>query len=358
MPVRVPRCGAVLAVMVLALAGATGCSHERDIARISARESWTRSDSPGWIGHVQEDRSAIVALGATPANAPAVWRSTDGRRWEPAFVAPAEHGAIERLVRSKRGTVAIGYVQGDREREAVIWRGDDVSDLRLVHTVAGAMLSSLVATDDGFVAFGQRQSNERVALQSGDGRAWRPQESVFDVPPLALRDVAFSDGRFSAVGDSAGAAAFMATVWRSDDGVRWTVDYRSDDAGSAVALAAGGNRLHVGGFGDQRSVVWTRDGDEWVEAKLDRPHNGSVGLMAIVDDDRLLVLTIPGGGPPDAFGDSELYVVDGTNSWSVGRFHDLFGAESRMPSALAFVSGRLLLVVTTVDGQEIWSAKI
>jgi hypothetical protein len=277
--------------------------------------AWTRVESPGWIRDVVQFGSSFLALGSDDEGRPTLWRSNNAKSWQPVYVHADRDGSMAQLARGAKGTVVIGSLRDGEDSRAAIWysRGGSGSDMALVETIADTSLHSLVATDDGVVAFGNSNRGEPFVMRSDDGRSWAREDMVFDVAPRAVRDITSWDDRFYAVGDSTGASEFMATVWRSHDGVRWSLEFRSPDPSSAGVVS---------------SITTLPDG--------------------------VVALSIPTEGPPDAFiWWTFLHIQGRDGSWTSTRLSVVVDETLRLPGVLAYARGRVLLSTSINQGHEL-----
>lgn len=243
--------------------------HLNDVAVI-----WLSRDGASWEVHpiiagvpphsvteisaVAAGPRGLIAAGGTCCRleAPAIWWSADGRAWEMATVAGLVRGAYFRSVASGgHGFAAIGGV-GER---GAIWTSADGRTWDAVDPEAAGLvrgnLSSVVATDGGFVVVGQDDpgvENADAAIWASAGLdGWR--RLAIDDPALAGLDEAgfasiapFAGGLFATGGtgttkerkqceqllggahlaglaDTALSCGWMREMtWHSLNGERWT----------------------------------------------------------------------------------------------------------------------------------------
>jgi hypothetical protein len=122
---------------------------------------------------------------------PAVWTSTDGRRWSAALREPplpkgAAEGGLDRIVARGRTLVAAGWALDPRGSGAAVSylavSGDGGKTWQLPAVPVGAPagpVTSAAATDAGFVVslVSSTPAGDRVALwTSADGRTWRASD--------------------------------------------------------------------------------------------------------------------------------------------------------------------------------------
>ncbi|MBT8215095.1 MAG: hypothetical protein KJP12_07705 [Acidimicrobiia bacterium] len=170
---------------------------------------------------------------ATTIEVPTIWTSRDGGSWDrhphddDLFPAP---GRIRDVIPLDPGYLAVGTAQGD----AAAWLSDDGFTWERIrdgdfNTVTGDSSSvssgaEIVAVapvaGTGFVGVGSDGLSPAVWI-SGDGRTWQrvPQDPVaFAGGAQTMFDITTSATGIVAVGTDAGSGA----VWTSPDGVDWT----------------------------------------------------------------------------------------------------------------------------------------
>jgi hypothetical protein len=161
------------------------------------------------------------------------------------------------------------------------------------------------------------------------------------------------DDRLYAVGESRAAAGLVASVWRSDDGLSWSLDY-TDKALSSANNALAGDRLYVGGTTKQQPTVWTKTGDDWTSTPL--PVAGTVASIAEMRNG-LAVLTVPANSPLSAFSHlSFVNIAKHGKDWTSVRVADVTDTADRLPDRLLRWHDRLLLSANAQNA-EIWSTK-
>jgi hypothetical protein len=239
----------------------------------------------------------LYAAGATtrvPGTlAPAVWTSTDARRWIPLSLPgyddplPGPHiQDISAMAAGANGLVAVGGSDGPRRLGPLMWHSPDGRTWRRLDLLpvipAGFVqdLSHVVATDRGYAAY--NEGDPSLLLVSPDGERWTAVPG-FDRQLIGsfvdVSTIAADRGTLLAFGMDARTASPV--VWRTEDGRSWT---RAAAGSSRERLAVSGRPAAVHAFarlgavliaagdatmrnGDQEAAVWTgRDGAPWARA--------------------------------------------------------------------------------------------
>jgi hypothetical protein len=198
--------------------------------------SWTPVPLPGaGDGDHAEDivatADALVAVGSV-ANAPAAWRTTDGRAWErieddDLAAAPGRHGRIAAVATSGTRIVAVGVEFGAVQRPVAWWSPDGIDWSRAETQLDGNHASDVVAVPDGFLLVGAGRAGPGEMTTGGlwfsdDGRTWARvgagEPGFRNAGPA--RAVAF-DGRLIMVGSRMPGLLLSGAVWTSTDGRAW-----------------------------------------------------------------------------------------------------------------------------------------
>ncbi len=180
------------------------------------------------------DGDTAVVLTSAEGGGLEGWVSSDGGPFEPADTGQSTSGNVTAAAAGERGFLAMGSAYDDGFRPSV-WRSEDGRAWEPVGRATGldrpADVSTVLATDQGWVAVG--------SLRTGDDPAQRP---------------------------------FAAAAWRSTDGVSWTlVELAPGSEGSARSLASHENGLVAVGDVDGQPAVWrsvTADRWERIEVTL------------------------------------------------------------------------------------------
>ncbi len=188
----------------------------------------------------------------------ALWRSSDGARWQPISDGPPlADGRVGAVAQARTGLVAVGTTGDTSAGRAAAWVSRD--GLQWTRAPAqpsledGAMLS-VTATAGGLAAVGRIASGDRAAAwTSTDGLAWTraPDAASFAssstyAPHAEMSDVLATDDSLVAVGWNSSASNGSAVVWTSTDGLAWTrATAESGFSGGGMNGVALGRRVIV-----------------------------------------------------------------------------------------------------------------
>jgi hypothetical protein len=263
--------------------------------------TWSPVADPQLDGQIVSALAAfqgrLYAAGATtrvPGTlAPAVWTSTDARRWTPQALPgyddplPGPHiQDISAMAAGVHGLVAVGGSDGPKRLGPLMWHSPDGQTWRrldLLPVIPSGLvqdLSHVVATDWGYAAY--NEGDPSLLLVSPDGDTWTAVPG-FDRQLTGsfvdISTIAADRGSLLAFGMDARSASPV--VWRTADGRSWT---RAAASSVGERLAASGRPAAVHAFarlgamliaggddaapnGDLEAAVWTgRDGGPWTRA--------------------------------------------------------------------------------------------
>jgi hypothetical protein len=211
------------------------------------------STTPGGVGYVTaatECADALIAAGATGAQSTAmelvdpapvsratVWRNADGTEWKQMVLDDAPPSSI-----------ITGVVSG-----RIIGKPDQL--------VGSAR--TLTKTSDAFVVASDDcgRSWQRVDLPGGTGRR-------FD---YAAAVTASSDG-YAIAGSIEGPGQKQSiAVWRSPDGLTWTLSSRPEEAVASYApksISVDGSEIMIASQSDNRIYVWDGKPDSWFSVQM------------------------------------------------------------------------------------------
>lgn len=181
-----------------------------------------------------------------------------------------------------------------------------------------------------------------------------PAALTFDTQPVAVRQVVVHDGRLYAVGDSRADTGIVASAWRSDDGLSWTLDYHHDVPSSASVVLSTDDHVYVGGFNGREPILWTETDGQWKSTLL--PSQGALISIAEMRDG-IAALTIPVQAPASAFShDSYVHMTRDSVAWTTVSVFDFTDGADRLGNQLLRWRNRLLLLSQS-QASEIWSTK-
>jgi hypothetical protein len=242
---------------------------------------WESSDGIAWhvvdggatfVADPEVHLTAVIAYGdgflaggyigtlAGPIRA-AMWRSADGRRWEPL---PDDHAFADAridglaVLPGAATVVAVGR-GGDAKSSsgAAAWSSTNggTSWHRATLPADGAVMHAVVAGANAVVAVGTNgASTEAVTWTSTDGATWQvgPSAAALDNFGLKIemRAVTWDGGRFVAGGHLLFGTQFpSAVIWTSPDGRTWTRarDVAAFSQGKVQAVSRGGPGLIASG---------------------------------------------------------------------------------------------------------------
>lgn len=293
----------------------------------------------------------VVAVGSDEGQA-AVWRSTDGRGWDPVPLVASQFPPGSRLAEvmpGGAGYVAVGAVDdapaawlspdGAAWRRAEVEGTDPGAPPPVPAAVAGGPLSAVVRTDAGLVAFGVRPDGGGTAVwRSVDGAVWRVVGGDPEVSDATVVAAAEAGGDVLAL---TGGPRAVAGLWTSPDARSWSSAGR---AGATLlptegrprprAMLAAGTTLVAGGSADEPdgvdAALWTSTAgtEAWERVPHDEAVFGGDGIQAVTalvqDGGRLVAVgtdTRPGGGV-----DALLWVSQGDGWERVVEGDELAGA--------------------------------
>lgn len=332
-------------VVALALAG---CSDGSEPALNSASDAPVRSTTTtappppvlerlvvdaAVFGGPDDQRLVAVAAGVDPAagrrlvavgsssGRPAVWLSADGRSWQRASLPADQFGDGTSLLDVAADPVGGGWsaVGADGERAAA-WVSADGERWARVEVDDGPPMTTVAPTTIGLVALGTGDRGAAAWQSSYVGERW---VRALDDPDVFARpggqrvvDVVDDGTEVRAIVERGGAGA---EVWRSDDGVVWSLappaaagllpaagapragaamalgavtvvvgsDAKDDGSDASMWLSSGpasfGQVPHVegvlGGDGNQSMTALTQDGDRLVVVGTETDEDGDLDAV-------------------------------------------------------------------------------
>jgi len=269
--------------------------------------------------HVIWTGTRFVATGVALDAAGVFLDSMDGLTWhrQPSSRSNAYPASV---AAGPRGVVAVGTI-GDR---AASWSSPDgvtwtarADAFRVPGGTDTVEITSVVATDDGWLAVGRRDPAcnfncgiapvRALAWTSTDGLHWTRVPDQSSLSRAAMTGVARLGSGFVAVG----LAANRAAVWTSTGGTSWarvpadplfrprpgsgpgsTAEMTGVAVGHGVAVAVG---MDVGGENRSVRAWWSTDGRTWAQATGDRFADGQA--FGVASTPAGFLATGPSGEP-------------------------------------------------------------
>jgi hypothetical protein len=240
-----------------------------------------------------------------------IWTSPDGREWSRVRSTTFQGRAVNDVISSPVGTIAVGYnapVDSDNSTGFVTWPIDgdgSFGGMRVVDTSASfTLVLGVVWTGEEFLAWGGRSgpypSRTTSLLSSPDGKTWVFRGEIRTQKRNSVAQIIAVGNRLIAVGAEGLHFPLTPAGWTSDDGGRtWkAADVEGDTAGmSAVVvedrqLIARGIET-FGHDGDQLPVSWiSTRGTSWtlLPSDQDLPAvRGFTGITPMTIGDRTCV---------------------------------------------------------------------
>ncbi|OKP98982.1 chitobiase/beta-hexosaminidase C-terminal domain-containing protein [Paenibacillus sp. P46E] len=279
--------------------------------------------------------------------------SSDGVDWRYKW-----GGAFTEIVHGSGSQyIAVGRMGGD----GAIWNSADLANwnqVTLSSRVAG--FSAAAYGNNTYVAIGEANQTSTTLATSTDGSAWTLQSSLND--STAITDIAFGNGKFVAVGSSAGAPK----IKTSADGITWhepTLPAQSIDAVYSIAYT--NNQFIALGYGYDNqgnidaSSIWTSaDGETWTNRSGAYPNQTDV-LSNVLYDGSKYVLTGYNSSTYEVFSRTS----DDLTSWSsptmtgLSTFYStsaMMGQKGNNLYMLAYGSNNVPVVYFTDDHGSTW----
>lgn len=212
----------------------------------------------------------------------------------------------------------------------------------------GELILDVTSHEDGFLAVGHGFDLETLSgtglrlWASADGRSWHRRSTVGFSDDAVVTQIAFTEGRFMAIGYEGEApidpgfpqgSASSGRVWTSTDAETWiddTPESIQPAFNSLIASDTGG--FVIGGVAEQRPTVWRHD-DGWSASANPLDEYRSIGVTAVVEraDDLIVMSQLD---PPES--PVFLWAIDEEGEWT-----GLFG-ETQRPQSTRWI--------TVVDG--------
>ena len=263
-------------------------------------------DSPPDIsfGSLRRVRDRLFSLGYGHyglAGGAVIHTSVDGRSWTRVESASFQSRAVEDIIDSPAGTLAIGYeapIDSDNTSGFVLWPvGADgiFGTARVVKLPSGpALVSGGTWTGTEFLAWGVRDGPAGVGpttlLASPDGKAWTVRGEVSAPQGADVRQIVLVGHLLVAVGYEGRTFPISPRAWTSTDGGQsWSFATVPSDNAAMDAVAIERSVLIARGTafsesGDQRQTVSWRstDGTAWTRVADDEDMPSVPGFSALV----------------------------------------------------------------------------
>jgi len=229
--------------------------------------------------------AALVALrdDATEQPAPTVDTTVVPQAWE--RIAEIDDAQPLAMAASERGVVLVGHGTW-WSADGYVWDEGFVTDLVTISPVRPDLMADVIATDAGFLAVGTGYDNQPTIWRSEDGRAW---DRVVDddlllatgsipegvsTPYGSISSVLATDDGFVAVGSVHASTVEgeslrapdprRPAIWTSEDGRDWErVEDLPDADGALVAVTVVDDELVALGSTADRSYAWRSAGGGW-----------------------------------------------------------------------------------------------
>ena len=251
------------------------------------------------------DLLTAEAPDGTPRH-PTAWTSSDARTWvrlpdSPAFVSRRNdwEEIVADVVPDGRGFVAVGMEQQTdaSSADAAAWFSPDgrTWTRATVTDGAGRTMDQVVATDHGFVAFGEAEYSFHAGFGGGtaiwtspDGRTWTLEHDKRTPPRgTALRRIVADGPGFLASasfeyseGYTKPVPPVTAGIWRSTDAIHWSPIPGSPlGVREVIRTSSGSVAIGLKGDGDAaHPVSWrSADGGSWTSVEFPPPDGPSGG---------------------------------------------------------------------------------
>jgi hypothetical protein len=217
-----------------------------------------------------------------PAGGAVIRTSTDGRSWTPVGSTSFQSRAVDDIIDSPAGTLAMGYeapIDSDNTSGFVVWpvRADGTfGTARVVKLPSGpALVSRGTWAGTEFLAWGVRDGPSGVGpttvLASPDGKAWTLRGQVSAPEGANVGQILLVGDVLVAVGSAGRTFPISARAWTSTDrGKSWRPATVPSDNAAMNAVAFEGSVLIARGTGfsesgdERHSVSWrSTDGTDW-----------------------------------------------------------------------------------------------
>jgi hypothetical protein len=271
------------------------------------------------ISRVRRVADRLFAIGLRIDNEalkvePVVWTSHDGRSWSRSYLASSTSMAINDVIDSPRGTLAIG-IHAPYASEGsgfVVWHvaaDGSVGEPTDVHPTDAIYVAGAVWTGTRFLAWGPGSALgevlSTVLVASTDGKAWKVLPEVSAFGGSYVSQIVASGDRLVAVGTTGGSWPTSPRAWTSADGATWEAADVPTKAGAMYTAEVEGSRLVARGKepvgAADRPVTWdSADGMTWTRLLPGEDMPDVVGFDALyraVVDDRACVAGTFSGDP-------------------------------------------------------------
>ena len=277
-----------------------------------------------WSLHRVGDRLFALDYGHYgPDGGALVWTSLDGRSWSQVQSSSFRGRAVEDLIASPLGTLAIGYeapVDSDNTSGFVAWpvRADGAfGTVRVLDPTDGpALVSGGMWTGEEFLAWGVRDGpsghGPSTLLASPDGKAWTVRGTIAAPNGADVTQIVVRGDRLVAVGYEGRQFPITPRAWTSTNGGRsWTLATVPKGNAAMYTVAVEGSVLIARGRGyatsgsQRKPISWrSTNGTAWTRLPEDQdlpdvPGFGSL-TTATIGERTCVAGTFPDETPPRA----------------------------------------------------------
>jgi hypothetical protein len=297
--------------------------------------SWTMAanlpgESPGelttTLTSIVEGPGGLVAVGSSTSidvSTPRIWYSADGEQWisvyglgapDPATVAP--FGRVVAVAAGGPGFVALGLSSNDGfTGRPQVWTSADGRNWTAVNRQAlTGSVNDVIGRAGSLVAVGGN------AFVSSDGATWTAAPAQEALQGADMSSIAFGNDAFVAAGsliDSGATSSSTPAVWRSRDGLHWSLVLRAGLLQRvSQVLTTGSGFVAIGGLfpsagwshdpsdpnppSDTLQLWFSADGETWSGPATGFMADGGIttlGQAIVMGGDLLVPVTLLSAGP-------------------------------------------------------------
>jgi hypothetical protein len=209
-----------------------------------------------------------------------VWTSLDGRAWSRIRSPSLQGRAVDNILASPRGVLAIGYdapIDSDNSTGFIVWpvhiAGSFGAERRVDAMRGPALVGNATWTGEEFLAWGYRDGpyvdGPTILLASRDGSAWTRRAEIAAANRGVVEGIVAVGDRLVAVGYEGRVFPLSPRAWTSmDSGRTWALAEVAGGPGAMYTVAFEGSTYVARGAdvsGDNvRSLSWSSvDGTSW-----------------------------------------------------------------------------------------------